>query len=157
MNLESFFRGHTLQKIPLTQYLIIGPLIISSLIAVYFFGTALRVFIVEAQAMSALRSQQHKAEASIQRLPLPAGELARYRDIMARSNPSIQIVLNPDTGGFTVSVADPKLYNEWLFALYGLQSYGKNVLWDVSRLCLKCGNTAATAVVQGYTQSVRLN
>ena len=156
MDWQTYLREKLPRQLPLTQYIVIIPVMLLATVAVYMMGNSIRQLVAAAMSANVVQAKQKTPEASIERKPLPASELQRYQETLVRLHPSVSIELTADSKGFTVSIPDPRLYNEWLFALYSLQSHGKSVLWDVSRLCLKsCGGGAAIAVVQGYTQSVR--
>lgn len=156
MDLRNIIRAPILERLSFSHISILGPVILVSALAVYFVGDRLRQVVVAIQAASMSQSAQKAAQATVERKPLPPAEMQRYVEMLGRLHPTITFELAPDAKAFTVSIGDPKLYNDWLYALYSLQSHGKNVLWDVSKLCLRsCGSGAAIAVVHGYTQSIR--
>lgn len=129
--------------------------IMVSTLAVYMVGNQVRHLVAAVQTASAERANHKVAQAKVEKKPLPAAEMTRYLEVLRRLHPAVTIDLTPDQKMLAITVPEVALYNEWMFALYSLQSYGKNVLWDVNRICLRnCGGGAAVAVVQGYTQSV---
>jgi len=147
--LETALRG--------AQMHILGPIILASVIGIYYFGAQMRELVTAIQAATAAQVAIKSATAEVDKKPLPPAEVAKYQEVLRRLHPAVTIEVAGEGSSLTISVPDVRLYNEWMFALYSLQSYGKNVLWDASRVCLKeCGNSAAAvAVVKGYVQSVR--
>lgn len=139
------------------QISLVGPVILAAAFSLYFMGQQIKELVAAAQAATASQAATRVPQAVVEKKPLSAAEIQRYHEILQRLHPAVSIQVNGEGNGFTISIGDAKLYNEWMFALYSLQSYGKNVLWDASRVCLKdCGGAAvAMAVVQGYVQSVR--
>ena len=151
----NLLRARYLNNIALSSVAAVGPIVIAATIALYLFAGKIQQLVVVARAASTSQSAQ-KAQAVLEKTPLPVAELQRYQEVLTRLHPAVSIELSGDSKGFQVSVSDPRLYNEWIFALYSLQSYGKNVLWEATRLCLKnCSGGAAMAEVQGYTQAIR--
>ncbi|MEY3200753.1 MAG: hypothetical protein RIR70_303 [Pseudomonadota bacterium] len=138
------------------QAAVLGAVIVSASVGVYYFGAQVQQLVTAIQAASSAQAAIKAPQASVEKKPLPPAKVQEYHDILRRLHPAVTIDITQEGRGLSISVPDVRLYSEWMFALYSLQSYGKSVLWEADRVCLKeCGGPSAVAVVHGYVQSVQ--
>lgn len=75
------------------------------------------------------------------------------------NNPAVEFEVARGGAHVRVKLKDVARYDGWIFALYGLQGYGANVVWEAESICLgKCPDgLAAVAHVKAFTQDLRRN
>lgn len=136
--------------------LAVPALLLAAAIGVY--GVAVKAKEV-AQVAKEMAVSDGGTSAKLDKQYLAEADYRQQYEIFGRTNPAVKFQLSPDKKGLVVSVGDTQLFPEWLYALYSLQSYSKNVLWEATDICLaKCGDgSAAQAVIKAYSQSIKLN
>lgn len=77
-------------------------------------------------------------------------------NVIAKNNSAVQISLPRERNAILLSIKDPALLPEFIYALVTVQSYRQGVAWNALQICLsKCeGGNAATAEITGYTQTI---
>lgn len=77
-------------------------------------------------------------------------------NVIAKNNSAIQIALPREKNAIQISIKDPSLLPEFMYALVTIQSYRQGVAWSANEICLsKCASgNAASAEITGYTQSI---
>ena len=92
----------------------------------------------------------------VEKKPLIAADYQSAANIIAKNNSAVQVVLSRNRNAITISIKDPALLPEFMYALVTIQSYRQGVAWNATTLCLnKCeGGQAATADITGYVQAI---
>lgn len=95
----------------------------------------------------------------IDKKPLAAADYQSAANIIAKNNSAVQVALTSTRNAILITVKDPALLPEFMYALTTVQSYRQGVAWNAGKLCLnKCeGGNAATAEITGYTQSIQFS
>ena len=88
--------------------------------------------------------------------PLLPADYQSAANVIAKNNSAIQISLSREKTAIQISIKDPALLPEFMYALVTIQSYRQGVAWSANEICLsKCASgNAATAEITGYTQSI---
>lgn len=88
--------------------------------------------------------------------PLLPADYQSAANVIAKNNSAIQIGLSKEKSAIQISIKDPALLPEFMYALVTIQSYRQGVAWSANEICLsKCASgNAATAEITGYTQSI---
>jgi hypothetical protein len=88
--------------------------------------------------------------------PLLPADYQSAANVIAKNNSAIQIGLSREKTAIQISIKDPALLPEFMYALVTIQSYRQGVAWSANEICLsKCASgNAATAEITGYTQSI---
>ncbi len=88
--------------------------------------------------------------------PLLPADYQSAANVIAKNNSAIQIGLSREKTSIQISIKDPSLLPEFMYALVTIQSYRQGVAWSANEICLsKCASgNAATAEITGYTQSI---
>lgn len=88
--------------------------------------------------------------------PLLAADYQSAANVIAKNNSAIQIALPREKNSIQISIKDPALLPEFMYALVTIQSYRQGVAWSANEICLaKCASgNAATAEITGYTQTI---
>ncbi len=136
-----------------------------SLIAPLLFVAAVVLCVMAANQsavfITALTRDIKSAEASkiaplLDKKPLTAADYRSAASTMAKNNSAVVIALNATNSGLLVSIKEPALLPEFMYALATLQSFRQGVAWDGRDICLaKCTDgAAAMAEIFGYTQGI---
>ena len=93
----------------------------------------------------------------VDKKPLISADYQSAANVMAKNNSAVQVSLSRTRNAILVTVKEPSLLPEFMYALTTLQSFRQGVAWNAVKLCLnKCeGGNAATAEITGYTQSIQ--
>ncbi len=88
--------------------------------------------------------------------PLLPADYQSAANVIAKNNSAIQIALPREKNAIQISIKDPSLLPEFMYALVTIQSYRQGVAWSANEICLsKCASgNAASAEITGYTQSI---
>ena len=136
-----------------------------TLIAPILFIAAMTLAVLAAVQASAfisaftrdIKSSEAKSIAPLlDKKPLIAADYQIAANVIAKNNSAIQIELPREKTAIQISIKDPALLPEFMYALVTIQSYRQGVAWSANEICLsKCANgNAATAELTGYTQSI---
>ncbi len=92
----------------------------------------------------------------VDKKPLIAADYQSAANVIAKNNSAVQVGLSRNRTAIVLSVKEPALLPEFIFALSTIQSYRQGVAWNAGLICLnKCdGGLAATAEITGYTQAI---
>lgn len=92
----------------------------------------------------------------IEKKPLAATDYQNAANIIAKNNSAVQVSLSKARDAITISIKDPALLPEFMYALSTIQSFRQGVAWNANNLCLtKCeGGTVASAEITAYTQAI---
>ena len=92
----------------------------------------------------------------IDKKPLSAADYQSAANVIAKNNFAVNVALSRERKSIILSIKDPSMFSEFIFALSTIQSYRQGVAWNASTLCLnKCdGANAASAEITGYTQAI---
>ena len=92
----------------------------------------------------------------VDKKPLAAPDYQSAANVLAKNNSAVQVELSPARTAIVISIKDPALLPEFVYALVTIQSYRQGVAWSANRICLsKCeGGKAATTEITGYTQAI---
>ena len=92
----------------------------------------------------------------VDKKPLIASDYQSAANVIAKNNPAVQVELPTARGSIVISIKDPSLLPEFVYALVTIQSFRQGVAWNATRICLsKCeGSKAATTEITGYTQAI---
>ncbi len=77
-------------------------------------------------------------------------------NVIAKNNSAVQVSLSRARNSIIVSIKEPALLPEFIYAMVTIQSYRTGVAWSAGHLCLnKCdGGNAAQAEITGFTQAI---
>lgn len=92
----------------------------------------------------------------VDKKPLIAADYQSAANVIAKNNSAVQVALSRNRTSILLSVKEPALLPEFIFALSTVQSYRQGVAWNAGLICLnKCeGGAAASAEITGYTQAI---
>lgn len=92
----------------------------------------------------------------IDKKPLAAADYQSAADVLAKNNSAVQVSLSRTKTSIVLSIKQPALLPEFIYALVTMQSYRQGVAWNAGQICLnKCeGGAAASAEITGYTQAI---
>ena len=92
----------------------------------------------------------------VDKKPLAAPDYQSAANVLAKNNSAVQVELSPARTAILISIKDPSLLPEFVYALVTIQSFRQGVAWSASRICLsKCeGGKSASAEITGYTQAI---
>ena len=92
----------------------------------------------------------------IEKKPLGPADYQSAANIIAKNNPAMQVALSKTRDSILISMKDPALLPEFMYALSTIQSFRHGVAWNANTLCLnKCeGGGAASAEITAYTQAI---
>ena len=136
-----------------------------TLIAPVLFITAIILTLLAAKQASSfvsaftryIKSAEAKSIAPLlDKKPLLPADYQSAANVIAKNNSAIQIALSREKTAIQISIKDPALLPEFMYALVTIQSYRQGVAWSANEICLsKCASgNAATAEITGYTQSI---
>ena len=88
--------------------------------------------------------------------PLAPPDYQSAANVIAKNNSAVQVDLPAGRTAILISIKDPALLPEFVYALVTLQSFRQGVAWSADRICLsKCeGGKAASAEITGYSQAI---
>lgn len=146
------FLGSALQNFTLVAPVLLVAAVVMSILAVNQAG----------QFISAFTKEIKSAEVSgmsplVDKKALIGADYQSAANIIAKNNSAVQVALSRTRNAIVISVKDPSLLPEFMYALTTIQSYRQGVAWNAEKLCLnKCeGGNAAVAEITGYTQSIQ--
>ena len=92
----------------------------------------------------------------VDKKPLAAADYQSAGNVLAKNNSAVQVELSPARTAILISIKDPVLLPEFVYALVTAQSFRQGVAWSATRICLsKCeGGKSASAEITGYTQAI---
>lgn len=92
----------------------------------------------------------------VDKKPLAAPDYQSAANVLAKNNSAVQVELSPPRTSIVISIKDPALLPEFVYALVTIQAFRQGVAWSATRLCLsKCeGGKAASTEITGYTQAI---
>ncbi len=92
----------------------------------------------------------------VDKKPLTAPDYQSAANVLAKNNSAVQVELAPSRTAISISIKDPALLPEFVYALVTIQSFRQGVAWSATRICLsKCeGGKAASTEITGYTQAI---
>ena len=145
------FLSAALQNVSLIAPLLFVAAVVLSVMAAN--QTALFITAINREIKS---SEGNKIAPLLDKKPLRAADYQSAANIMAKNNSSVTISLPADRSAVQISIREPALLPEFMYALATLQSLRQGVAWRATSLCLaKCpGGTAASADITGYTQAI---
>lgn len=147
------FLGSALQNFTLTAPLLLIAALVLSVLAVRQSAAFVAAYSRETKI-----AEVGKLSPLIERKPLIAADYVSAASVLAKNNAAVQVALSRNRTALFISIKDPALLPEFIYALVTLQSYRRGVAWSAIALCLnKCDGAAATAEIEGYTQAVSFN
>lgn len=92
----------------------------------------------------------------IEKKPLGPPDYQSAANVIAKNNSAVNVELTSNRTAIIISIKDPALLPEFMYALVTVQSFRQGVAWSADRICLsKCSiGHAATAEITGYTQAI---
>lgn len=140
----------------LENFTLIAPVL---LIAAVFLSV---LAVLQVSAFVNAFTRESKANAAnsvaplIEKKPLGPADYQSAANIIAKNNAVVQVSLPRERNAIAISIKDPALLPEFIYALVTIQSYRTGVAWSSRLICLsKCeGGNAASAEVVGYTQGI---
>ena len=145
------FIGSTLQSFTLVAPLLLAAAVVLSVLAVREASTFISAF-----TRGVKSAEVKKMAPLVEKKTLVAADYQSAANVIAKNNPAVQVSLSRTRTAIVLSVKDPALLPEFIYAMVTIQSYRSGVAWNAGRLCLnKCeGSNAATAEITGYTQAI---
>lgn len=145
------FLGAALQNFALIAPIIFIAAMTLTVLAVLQVSTFISAFTQE------IKSTEVKNVAPlIDKKPLIGADYQSAANIIAKNNSAVQVSLSRTRNSILISIKEPALLPEFIYALSTIQSYRQGVAWSATQICLnKCdGSMAATAEITGYTQAI---
>ena len=145
------FAGSAMQNFTLVAPLLLVAALVMSILAVRQASTFISAFTRDVKS-----AEVRKMAPLVEKKPLAAADYQSAANVIAKNNPAVQVTLSRARTSILLSVKDPALLPEFIYAMVTIQSYRSGVAWNAGRLCLnKCeGSNAATAEITGYTQAI---
>ena len=145
------FIGSTLQNFTLVAPLLLVAAVVLSVLAIREASTFIAAF-----TRGVKSAEVKKMAPLVEKKILVAADYQSAANVIAKNNPAVQVSLSRARTAIILSVKDPALLPEFIYAMVTIQSYRSGVAWNAGRLCLnKCeGSNAATAEITGYTQAI---
>ncbi len=146
------FLGSALHNFTLVAPVLLIAALVTSVMAVNQAATFISAFTKEIKS-----AEVNRMSPLIDKKPLTSADYQSAANIIAKNNSAVQVSLSAARKSIVISVKDPALLPEFMYALTTIQSYRQGVAWNASKLCLnKCeSGNAATAEFTGYTQSIQ--
>jgi hypothetical protein len=140
----------------LQNFSLIAPLLFVAAVVLCVMAANQSAIFITAVTRDVKSTEASKIAPLLEKKPLTAADFRNAAGTMAKNNSAVVITLNADSSGLLVSIKDPALLPEFMYALATLQSFRQGVAWDGRDICLaKCaGGMAALAEVTGYTQGI---
>ena len=145
------FLGAALQNFALVSPIIFIAAVVLTVLAVLQISTFISAFTQEIKS-----AEVKNVSPLIDKKPLIGADYQSAANIIAKNNSAVEVAVSRTRNSITVSIKDPALLPEFMYALSTIQSYRQGVAWSATRICLsKCdGSYAATAELTGYTQAI---
>lgn len=140
----------------LQNFSLVAPLLFVAAVVLSVMAANQTALFITAVTHDIKNAEANRIAPLVDKKPLTAADYQSAASIMAKNNAAVAIALNQNRSALLVSVKDPALLPEFMYALATLQSFRQGVAWDGRTLCLaKCENgTAASAEITGYTQGI---
>lgn len=145
------FVGSAMQNFTLVAPLLLVAALVLSVLAVRQTSTFISAF-----TRGVKSAEVKKMAPLVEKKTLAAADYQSAANVIAKNNPAVQVSLSRARTSIVLSVKDPALLPEFIYAMVTIQSYRSGVAWSAGHLCLnKCeGSNAATAEITGYTQAI---
>ena len=145
------FMAAALENFTLIAPFLLVAAIVLSVLAVVQVSSFVAAFTHDSKATAA-----NTIAPLIEKKPLGPADYQSAANVIAKNNSAVVVELSRDRSAILLSVREPALLPEFIYALVTIQSYRAGVAWNATRLCLaKCdGNVAASAEITGYTQAI---
>ena len=145
------FAGSAIQNFTLVAPLLLVAAVVLSVLAVRESSTFISAF-----TRGVKSAEVKKMAPLVEKKILAPADYQSAANVIAKNNPAVQVTLSRARTSIILSVKDPALLPEFIYAMVTIQSYRSGVAWNAGRLCLnKCdGSSAATAEITGYTQAI---
>ena len=145
------FMAKALQNFTLVAPVLLVTAVVLSVLAVVQVSNLISAFTNQAKS-----AEVNKLSPLIDKKPLVAPDYQAAANVIAKNNSSVQVALATNRSAIVLSIKDPALLPEFMYALATLQSYRAGVAWTAGMVCLnKCdGGNAAVAEITGYTQAI---
>ncbi|MES2830366.1 MAG: hypothetical protein V4695_00040 [Pseudomonadota bacterium] len=146
------FLGSALHNFTLVAPVLLLAALVTSVMAVNQAAAFISAFTKEIKS-----AEVNRMAPLIDKKPLVGADYQSAANIIAKNNSAVQVSLSRARTAIVISVKDPALLPEFMYALTTIQSYRQGVAWNAGKLCLnKCeGGNAASAEITGYTQSIQ--
>jgi len=146
------FLGSALHNFTLVAPVLLIAALVLSVMAVNQAASFISAFTKEIKS-----AEVNRMSPLIDKKALTSADYQSAANIIAKNNSAVQVALSGTRTAIVISVKDPALLPEFMYALTTIQSYRQGVAWNAAKLCLnKCeGGNAATAEITGYTQSIQ--
>ncbi|MDY7572987.1 hypothetical protein [Actimicrobium sp. CCI2.3] len=140
----------------LQNFSLIAPLLFVAAVVLCVMAANQSALFITAITRDIKSTEANKIAPLLDKKPLQAADYKSAANIMAKNNSAVLVAVNTSNNALLVSIKDPALLPEFMYALATLQSFRQGVAWDGRELCLaKCdGGMAATAEISGYTQGI---
>lgn len=140
----------------LQNFSLIAPLLFVAAVVLCVMAANQSALFITAITRDIKSTEANKIAPLLDKKPLTAADYKSAASIMAKNNAAVVIAVNTNSSALLVSIKEPALLPEFMYALATLQSFRQGVAWDARELCLaKCeGGMAATAEISGYTQGI---
>jgi hypothetical protein len=140
----------------LHNFTLVAPVLLIAAI-----GLSVMAVIEASTFISTFTRQVKSAEISrlsplVEKKPLTPADYQSAANIIAKNNSAVTVALPRARTAITISIREPALLPEFMYALVTVQSYRHGVAWSAGKLCLnKCeGGNAASVEITGYTQAI---
>ena len=145
------FLGAALNNFTLIAPLLFVAAVILTVLAVMQTSAFISAFTRESKA-----SATNAVSPLIDKKALGPADYQSAANIIAKINSAVLVTLPADRSSISISVKDPSLLPEFVYALVTIQSYRTGVAWSAKQICLsKCeSGNAASAELTGYTQAI---
>jgi len=146
------FLGSALHNFTLVAPVLLIAALVMSVMAVNQAAAFISAFTKEIKS-----AEINRLAPLIDKKPLAGADYQSAANIIAKNNSAVQVAVSRNRNAILLSVKDPALLPEFMYALTTIQSYRQGVAWNAGKLCLnKCeSGNAATAEITGYTQSIQ--
>jgi hypothetical protein len=112
---------------------------------------------VQVRAVAGNMSSANAAEldslVKLEKVPASDAEYTQAIKFCMNHTPGVSCALT--SGKFVVSIDNAEKYEDWMFALASIQSYGKDIVWEPKLICIgQCSGAAASAELIAYSQKI---
>ena len=143
-------------KNTLNNFTLVAPVLLLAATVLSILATMQTAAFVSAFTREIKSTEARKMTTLLDKKLLTAADYQSAANVIAKNNSAVQISLPRERTAILLSIKDPALLPEFIYALVTVQSYRQGVAWNAVQICLsKCeGGNAATAEITGYTQTI---
>jgi hypothetical protein len=140
----------------LQNFTLVAPVLLIVAVTLSVLAVAQASAFISAFTRQVKSDEINKLAPLIDKKPLIAADYQSAANVIAKNNSAVTVGLSRSRTAIVLSIKDPALLPEFVYALSTIQSYRQGVAWNAGQLCLnKCETgVAASAEITGYTQAI---